>query len=264
MTRNDQVLELLYGAFEEGPDALGQALVQFRPDLTPELAEQASRQYCAAMRRQDPGQAIAASTIASRIFNFLGRREEAFNALVDNFSVFYMLAQTEKAYADINTALRQVLSSDRYGNGSSLTALRAWVLAADCAFFACEAATDETSKQYWLQTALDSLLHGATYLADENTSVLIPNYLSTTVAVYRRCLNSGWVGKAWAAAGLAHLTAALDLTVPCKVDYPGKDAKTANVDDARVEMSAIYNHGAYASDRTPGRELSALFRRKSS
>ena len=255
-------MELLYGAYRMGPDKLGETLAQLRGELTPDLAQQALRDYHAAVGRQDADGAIAAATIASRIFNFIGHREDAFNALVDYFYVLFMLAETEAAYADVYTALRQVLAGDPYGEGSPLTGLRALMLAADGGFFACEAAADEARKKHWLQAALESLEDGAKYLGGAGTAELIPSYASTAVAVYRRCVKNGWVGEAWAAARLAAVTQALDRAAPGKVSYPGDIAKTANIDEARAEMSGLYNRGAYAGERRSGESLSGLFGRK--
>jgi hypothetical protein len=263
MSTNDQLLELFYGAFPKGPDALGQALAQFRSELTADLAKMALDRYSAAVNRQDADGAIASATIASRIFNFIGRREDAFNALVDYFYVLYMLAQTEKAYADIHTALTSILAQKPYDNGAPETGLRALVLCADCGFFACEAAAADASKQHWLQAALQSLQEGSQYLTLSGAPVLIQGYASTTVAVYRRCLSAGWIGEPWAAPGLAAVTAALDRAVPAKVVYPGNDSKTANIDEGRAEMSAAFDHGVYRGEPSPAPNVSGLFGRKS-
>ena len=264
MSRNDQLLELFYGAFRVGDDPLGQALAKYRGELRPVLARQASEGYLTAIQRQDLDGAFAAATIASRIYNFIALREEAFNALIDSFSVLYMRAETVEAYADINTAIRNILSGNPYGEGSPLTGLRALNLAADCGFFASEATTDPEVKKRWLQAALAALVDGTRYLAP-STSDLIPGYTSTAVAVYRRCVGNGWVGEPWAAAPLAAVTAKLDSAVPGKVNYSGDDAKTLNIDAARAEMSGVFNHQVYSGGEKPAAShLSGLFGRKSS
>lgn len=259
---NDQLLDLFYQTFPKGLDALGQALGQFRSELTADLAKMALDRYSAAVDRQDADGAIASATIASRIFNFIGRREDAFNALVDYFYVLFLLAQTEKAYADIHTALRQVLAQKPYDNGAPETGLRALMLCADCGFFACEAAAADADKQHWLQAALQSLQDASQYLALTRAPILIQGYASTAVAVYRRSLSRGWTGEPWAAPGLPAVTAALDRDVPGKVIYPGNDSKTANIDEGRAEMSAAYNHGVYRGDRSPAPNVLGLFGRK--
>lgn len=265
MPANEPLLDLLYAAFPKGPDALGQALAQFRAELTPELGKMAHDRYLDAANRQDAGGAIASATIASRIYNFIGRREDAFNALVDYFYVLYLLAQTEKAYADIHTALTSVLAQKPYENGSPETAMRALILCADCGFFACEAAAEDAARQHWLGAALESLRNGSQYLAVREAPVLLQGYASTAVAVFRRCVSAGWTGEPWAAPGLAAVTAALDRNVPGKVIYPGNDSKTANIDKGRAEMSAAFNHGAYRGERSepaPAPKISGLFGRK--
>jgi hypothetical protein len=261
MTRNDQLLKLLYDAFPHGSEQLNQAMENIRGELTPELAAQASERYKAAIERQDAPGAFAASTIAFRILNLLGRREDAFNALVDRFYVRFMLAQTEKDYADIRTELREVLAGYSYGQGSPDTGLRARVLSADCAFFACESVAEDTAKKRWLQAALESLQDGVQFLTETRTSLLILQFSCTTVAVYQVCVSKGWVGEPWAASRLAALTAVMDRATPAKLIFPGDDAKTASIDAARAQMSYLYN-SSYTREETTGQKVSGLFGRK--
>lgn len=262
MSRNDQLLQVFYEAYRLGDDPLGMALAQYRTELNPELAKQASDGYIPAMQHQDLNTAMAAATIGSRIYNFIGLREEAFNAMIDSFSVLYMRAETVDAYADIYTAIRDVMAGNPYGEGSPLTGLRALNLAADCGFFASEATADPKVKKFWLQAALAALVDGTKYLG-ASTADLIPGYTSTAVAVYRRCVGNGWVGEPWAAAPLTAVTAKLDSAVPSKVNYSGDDAKTSNIDAARTEMSGVFNHSAYVGGETPAvSPLSGLFGHK--
>jgi hypothetical protein len=261
--RQEQLLQMLLDALRLGPDQLGQALQHFRGELTPALAKQVHEQYDAAFQRQDANAAIAAATLAGRIYNFIGQREEAFNSFVDYLNVLFKLAQSEQEYANVHGSLRQMLAGDPYGKGSPLTALRAAVLGADSAFFACEAAEAEANKKHWLQAALEDLEAGTKFLADPRSVPLIPAYASTTVAVYRRCVLERWSGEPWAASALAALTLVLDQTVPQKVIYPGNDSKTTNISEARAQMSTLYNHSVCTGDPPTGTPISGLFGRKS-
>jgi hypothetical protein len=263
MTGNNELLEMFYGAFRMGDDQLGQALVQYRNELTPELAAKVSDEYMSAMQRRDLGGAFAAASIASRIYNFIGLREDAFNSLIDSFYVLYLRAETVKAYTDINIAIRNLLAGDPYGEGSPLTALRALNLAADCGFFACEAATDAEVKKQCLQAALAALVEGTKYVGP-STSDLIPGYAGTAVAVYQRCVGNGWVGEPWAVTPLTAVAVKLDNAVPGKVTYTGDDAKASKIDAVRTEMSAVFNHQAYSGGEKPeASHMSGLFGRKS-
>lgn len=257
------LLPLLYSAYQAGPDSLQQTLVQFRDQLTPELGRGLLDDYAAAVERQDAGNAIAAATIASRAFNFMGRPEDAFNALMDVFEIHYMLAQTESAYANIETAIQQLLAGDPYGQGSPLTGLRARMLAADCSFFASEASADDQDKKTWLQTSLRWLADAIPFLVPDTTAALFSGYASTAVAVYRRLVSKQWSGEPWAAAGLAKITQALDRVAPGKLAY-SDPSKTANISAARAEMSALFNDGAYAGEPAPPSAVSGLFGPKGS
>src|SRR5437016_8975105 len=108
---NDALLQLLYAKYKLGQDQLGQALAQSRPQLTPALAQQALRDCQAAIGSGNAGAALAASTVASRVYAFIGRREDACKALMDTFNIMFMLAQTEAAYADIHGAIRELLAA---------------------------------------------------------------------------------------------------------------------------------------------------------
>jgi hypothetical protein len=260
--RQELLLQALLDAFQLGQDKLGEALQQFRGELTPALAEQTSQRYVAALQQQDANGAIAAAILASRIYNFIGHREDAFNSFLDYLNVLYQLAQTEDAYANVHQVLHQMLERDPYGEGSPLTGLRAAVLGGDSAFFACEAATEDAHKQHWLQAALQDLQSAIPLLANPASSPLIPAFTSTTVAVYRRCVMQHWIGEPWAASGLAALTLALDQAVPQKVIYPGNDPKTAYISAARAEMSTLYSRSAYTGDPPSGTPISGLFGRK--
>lgn len=260
---SDQLLQTLLDAFRLGPDQLGNALERFRDELTPALAYQAQQRYRTAVQQHSAAGAMAASTVASRVFNFTGHREEAFNSFVDYLYVLFMLAQTMEEYAHVFNMLQEVLNGDPYGgSGSPLTALRAVLLKADSAFFACEASVVEAIKEFWLQAALETLAAGTPFLADQRSQQLIPGYASTAVAVYRRCVLQRWIGEPWAASGLAALTLALDRDFPRKVIYPGNDAKTENISEARAAMSTLYNRSAYIGDPPTGTPASGLFGRK--
>jgi len=258
---SDSILGRLCASYLRGPDFLDQALNQLREELTFELADKASQNSVKAIQEGDANKALALSTISSRVFNLLGRREEAFTALTNFFNILFMLAQTEKAYADIYLPLTEILASNPYGQGEPSTGLRAWVLAADCAFFACEAAADDARKKHWLEAALTSLMEAARFLNASDAAAFHPQYASIAVAVYRRCLSKDWLGEPWAAANLAKVTRALDQAVPGKLSYtePGKDE---NIHEGRAVMSETFNNGAYGGGPPPGSPVLGLLGRK--
>ena len=112
----------------------------------------------------------------------------------------------------------------------------------------------------WLGAALESLDEAIPYLS--GAEPLHPQYASTAVAVYKRCVSKGWSGERWAAARLASVTQALDRAAPRKLQYPGEPAKDQTIDRARAEMSALYDRGAYAGEPLSGVQESGLFGRK--
>ncbi len=261
MPQTDAILEHLISAYRLGPEGLHRAFEQHRQEPTPEVATKASKESISALERRDVDRALALNVVAMGIYDFLGRPEDAFAALLNYFNILFMVATTEKQYAGVHQQLVEQLAGKSFGQGEALAALRGWMLVGDCAFFACEAAADDAGKKRWLQAALEALIQGIRFLSGPAAKQLHPQYASIAVAVYRRCLSKRWLGEPWAGANLAKVTQALDQAAPGKLSYP-EPGKDDNIDEGRTALSHAFNRGAYGGGGPSGAPLSGLFGRK--
>ena len=250
MAEPQDLRSLLYAAHEQGDGALGHALDATKGQLTETLAASIAAEFAPAAQRNDLNGAKAAADIAMRVYNYVHRPEDAFRCLLDSLSILYLVANTEQAYADIVQVIRSTLQSMPNLASAPATAVRAFTLAADSAYFASQCAEKSGTEKQWVTASVDALAAGSDAALDPAAAALLPPYASTAAADFKSCKQNGWTGESWAVAGFTKVCAALDAAAPYSLPYRQAGAaldstKTAYIHGQRLEMSQLYNGNAY-------------------
>lgn len=250
MAEPQDLRSLLYDAYKQGDDALANMLDLTKSYLTDAVAASIAADYAPAAQLNDLNGAKAAAYIAMRVYNYVHRPEDAFRCLLDSLSIHYFVANTEQAYADIVQTIRGTLHNMPSLATEPGTAVRAFTLAADSAYFASQCADKSGTEKQWVAESVDALASGRDAALDPAAAALLPPYASTAVADFKTCKQNGWTGESWAVAGFTRVCAALDTRAPFSLPYRGAggalDAtKTAYIHGQRLEMSQLYNSNAY-------------------
>jgi hypothetical protein len=220
-------------------------------NLTPELAGEARAAFVQAAAAGEPDVALAAVIAASMMWLRLGDRQQAAVNYVDWQQLEYMRADTPAEYATAREGLqRAVAMADELGDRDQ--AFKAGGIAADCSFWASEAATAPGEKDEWLLHAMRDLLalQPSVDIAlqpsvDSERRADYERFVSLLAAVATRAMSTFWSQPTRTEATdllrqLAHLA---DATVPVDFSYQlaGDPSKTAAT--ARVLARLVDEHG---------------------
>ncbi len=214
------------------------------PDLVrEEVAEQAHADFIEANQAGRPDIAYVAATTAAFIRLNLGQREQALSDRLDAAQALFMLADDQPAYDAARGEALQVGALALEVRGVGLI-LRSWVLAADCAWFACEGdAPDEGRLIQALRDCADALDWAGRLPDAAEQQGWLERLASLVAAVAGEGMSRVW-SQDWlleADALLRRLAAgAENLPIALAYDSTGGPAKAAEVSALLSELETRY------------------------
>jgi hypothetical protein len=225
-----KLLDDLFQSFGSGLPELTELtakIEQLDAAIIPNLADEARESYKRALNQQRIHQAFFASFLASSLYLKLGQKKPALEAHFGLHQALFLEATTVEAYRRVHEGARDIVLKARDIQQRDLM-FQARVLAADTAYFASQAAGNDTAqKEKWLATALDDLCGVFAERPDAaKAGIWSDQLMSSLSATVQELEKSGLDKKPEILSALRQLAGLVKAHVPADFNIPGDAEKT--------------------------------------
>ena len=235
----DELLE----SFRKGSDQAFNLIEQRKNQLTPALAEDLRARFSRTVAAGDGTTAFATSMLASVVYLRLGMRHEALQCFLDNIQIRFMAANDANAYGKVRTEALDCMAKAT-GISAPDIAFRAAVTAADCAYFAFEASSQNNADaRGWMRHCLDDLETALSLASSDGGAGFLMKLASLLAQATIDVQSLIWFDTGMQAAidaQLRRLATAAEQKIPVEFDCSGDPVKSRNVGQALAELSYKY------------------------
>lgn len=238
----DSLLTQLLQSATQGPAALEKSLEQNKDKITPELASTARQKFNQAISEQDGGTAMFAAIVASRLYGRLGDRFNELRNQIDFAQMRYMGAQTVDEYTQVRKQALQLTEVAKSLPSIPLT-FETLTLAADCAFWASEAASGLESDD-WLVTTLEDLGNAIEHADQVKHDRVFEKFVSLLAAAVDNGMSKVFLDASQSKVDglLRRLAPAAENAIPVDFEFQGNVEKTAQVATVLTELADRYGN----------------------
>ena len=206
---------------------LAGAMVNNANNLNPQLASEARDTFLKAVNDHDGAAAIAAASVAAAIYGRIGDSTEQLRNLTDVLQMEFMRASTVAEYKDVRHH-GQGLAQQADKAKSPEFAFRALVVAADAAYFAAEADTNDVP---WLILTLQDLVNICNRAEPFQRTRFFIKFVDLLAASVEIGMSRMFLPKDQVTINglLRSLATKVDQVIPPDIEFPDNPEQTARI-----------------------------------
>jgi hypothetical protein len=219
-------------------------------EVTPELAAALGVLAGQNIEKRELPRALHAYYAASRLLDKLGEPKQSLISSENVGQLLFSLATTPRQYA---TARGHVLNlvPDAEALGMRDRYVQLLVLAADCGYFAFEAAGSELEQTQWLEQSLKDLCNATSAIyGQEDIQASMPRFAGLTAVTFNRAASRDWAARGPDVANLlCALAAQAERWIPVPFVFQGDPERTRSTGIELARLSSMFGDAVLGARR---------------